>query len=151
MTVNDVMVALPLDEPLAAVLTYLALAVILSLLIVRTVPKLELEIVTSVLPMLDAAVASTIFTSCYNSGQICTSGSRLLLNRRIHDQFVDALSSRLNTLRVGDPADPATKLGPLVSRVQYDRVQNYIELGSREYSPIVCGQRATNRRPGGRR
>jgi acyl-CoA reductase-like NAD-dependent aldehyde dehydrogenase len=93
---------------------------------------------------IDAAVASTIFTSCYNSGQICTSGSRLLLNRRIHDQFFDALSWKLNALRVGDPADPAAKLGPLVSRVQYDRVQSYIELGSREYSPIVCGQRAAN-------
>jgi len=91
---------------------------------------------------LDAALGWTLLTSCYNSGQICTTGSRLVVNRKIHDRFLDALTSRMNKLKVGDPMQPDTKLGPLVSREQFNRVKQYIALGEKQYSPIVCGIRA---------
>ena len=89
----------------------------------------------------DAALASTVFTSCYNSGQICTTGSRLVINRKIHDKFLDALTDKMGTLKVGDPMDENTKLGPLVSREQYNKVNGYIALGKEHYSPIELGVR----------
>ena len=61
---------------------------------------------------LDAALNSTVLTSCYNSGQICTTGSRLVINRKIHDQFLDSLVGKMNRLKVGDPMEVDTKLGP---------------------------------------
>jgi len=97
---------------------------------------------------MEAALASTLLTSCYNTGQICTTGSRLILHRKIHDQFLDTLTSRMNKLRVGDPMQPETKLGPLVSREQYARVQHYIALGREQYLPIVCGTRAADLKRG---
>jgi aldehyde dehydrogenase (NAD+) len=90
---------------------------------------------------LDAALGWTLLTSCYNSGQICTTGSRLVVNRKVHDRFLDVLVSRMNKLKVGDPMQPDTKLGPLVSREQFNRVKQYIALGEKMYSPIVCGIR----------
>lgn len=88
-----------------------------------------------------AALNSTVLTSCYNSGQICTTGSRLLVNRKIHDQFLDSLVGKINRLKVGDPMEPDTKLGPLVSREQFNKVNHYIAVGLKGYSPIVCGLR----------
>jgi acyl-CoA reductase-like NAD-dependent aldehyde dehydrogenase len=90
---------------------------------------------------IDGALASTILTSFYNSGQICTTGSRLVINRKIHDQFLEALVDKAKPLKVGDPTKPDTKLGPLVSREQYERVKGYIAIGQKEYTPIVCGSR----------
>jgi len=90
---------------------------------------------------LEAALGWTLLTSCYNSGQICTTGSRLVVSRKVHDRFLDALISRMNKLKIGDPMQPDTKLGPLVSREQFNRVKQYIALGEKLYSPIVCGLR----------
>ena len=90
---------------------------------------------------LEAGLASTLLTSFYNSGQICTAGSRLLVSRQIHDRFLDDLTNQARTLTVGDPMQEDTKLGPLVSRQQYERVTGYIEVGKQEFSPIVCGRR----------
>jgi len=77
---------------------------------------------------LDQAVAGTLFTSFANSGQICTSGSRLLLQESIADRFTDRLLEGVDRIVVGDPSDPRTTLGPLISREQYERVQGYIAL-----------------------
>lgn len=93
---------------------------------------------------IDAALASTVLTSCYNSGQICTTGSRLVISHKIHDQFLEALQDQFNNLTIGDPMQAETKLGPLVSQDQYDKVTSYIEIGSQQYSPITCGKRVGN-------
>ena len=92
---------------------------------------------------LEAALASAVFTCCYNTGQICSSGSRLLLERGVHDDFLGALVDRMKAIKVGDPLAPETKIGPLVSRDQYERVTGYIAQGEKEYPPIVCGQRSS--------
>ena len=89
-------------------------------------------------------LGSTVLTSCYNSGQICTTGSRLVTHRRIHDEFVDRLKAKLNRLRIGDPMRDDTKLGPIVSREQFDRVNSYVAIGENEYDPIVCGTRQSD-------
>ena len=90
---------------------------------------------------IDAAIASTVFTSCYNSGQICTTGSRLVLHKGVHDQFMDTLAGKINKLQVGDPMNEDTKLGPIVTQEQYDKVNGYIAVGREEYNFIECGLR----------
>ena len=77
--------------------------------------------------------------SLSNSGQICNALTRILVPLAREQEFVDALASRMSSLAVGDPADPATELGPLVSRRQQQRVRDYIDLGQREGAGLVCG------------
>lgn len=78
---------------------------------------------------LDLAVDGTLFGFLLMSGQACESGTRLLLHNSIHDEFVRRLVARASTLVVGDPMDPATDVGPLISAVQKARVEKYIALG----------------------
>jgi betaine-aldehyde dehydrogenase len=77
---------------------------------------------------LDGAI-NAIFTT---SGQICTAGSRLLVEATIYDDFVAGLLDRVEKLRTGDPLDPSTTLGPLVSAGQAKTVREYIEIGRAE-------------------
>ncbi|OBF79976.1 aldehyde dehydrogenase [Mycobacterium sp. 852002-51163_SCH5372311] len=77
--------------------------------------------------------------SLSNSGQICNALTRLLVPLRRHDEYVEALASEMAGLRVGDPTDPDTQLGPLVSRRQQERVLDYIRIGEREGARLVVG------------
>ncbi|MEV0669488.1 aldehyde dehydrogenase [Mycobacterium sp. NPDC050441] len=77
--------------------------------------------------------------SLSNSGQICNALTRIVVPASREQEFVDALADRMTALVVGDPADPATELGPLVSRRQQQRVRDYIDLGQREGARLVCG------------
>ncbi|MBU9762454.1 aldehyde dehydrogenase [Mycobacterium sp. TNTM28] len=77
--------------------------------------------------------------SLSNSGQICNALTRIVVPAAREQEFVDALAARMGALVVGDPADPATELGPLVSRRQQQRVRDYIDLGQREGARLVCG------------
>ncbi len=87
-----------------------------------------------------AAVASAIRSaSLSNCGQICNALTRILLPVNRSDEFVDALAAEMASLRIGDPADPATQLGPLVARRQQERVRNYIDEGRREGARLVIG------------
>ncbi len=87
-----------------------------------------------------AAVAVGIRSaSLSNSGQICNALTRILVPAKRSDEFVDALAAEIKTLVVGDPSDPATQLGPLVSRRQQQRVLDYIEMGQREGARLVTG------------
>jgi aminomuconate-semialdehyde/2-hydroxymuconate-6-semialdehyde dehydrogenase len=90
----------------------------------------------------------TIVRSAFqNSGQICLCGSRILVERPIYDAFRDALVERANALRIGEPADPATELGPLVSQAHFDKVIAAIARARDEGGRIWCGGEAL-RRPG---
>jgi betaine-aldehyde dehydrogenase len=73
-----------------------------------------------------------------NSGQICVCGSRILVQRPIYDEFVARLSEAAAEMRVGDPLDPETELGPLISREHAEKVWDYIGIGSGE-SRLVTG------------
>lgn len=87
-----------------------------------------------------AAVASAIRSaSLSNCGQICNALTRILLPANRSDEFVDALAAEMASLRIGDPAEPATQLGPLVARRQQERVRNYIDEGRREGARLVIG------------
>ncbi|OBG28838.1 aldehyde dehydrogenase [Mycobacterium sp. 852002-51057_SCH5723018] len=87
-----------------------------------------------------AAVAAAIRSaSLSNCGQICNALTRILLPAKRSDEFVDALAAEMGSLRIGDPADPATQLGPLVAQRQQERVRNYIAEGKREGARLVLG------------
>lgn len=73
------------------------------------------------------------------AGQSCTAGSRLLVERSIHDRFLEGVSERARALRVGSPLDEATQLGPLVSRRQLERVMHYVDAGRAEGAQLVLG------------
>jgi acyl-CoA reductase-like NAD-dependent aldehyde dehydrogenase len=77
--------------------------------------------------------------SLSNSGQICNALTRVLVPAARHDEYVDALASEMTKLRVGDPSDPATQMGPLVSQRQQQRVRDYIDIGQREGARLVIG------------
>jgi acyl-CoA reductase-like NAD-dependent aldehyde dehydrogenase len=77
--------------------------------------------------------------SLSNSGQICNALTRVLVPVRRHDEYVDALASEMAALRVGDPNDPDTQIGPLVSRRQQQRVLDYIRIGEHEGARLVVG------------
>ena len=88
---------------------------------------------------LDQAISGSLFTAFYNTGQICTSGSRLLVQRNRADEIIDAFVERAKGIKVGDPADGTSQLGPLISEEQYKRVTGYIEEGQRGGARLALG------------
>src|SRR5690606_16001975 len=80
-----------------------------------------------------------------NSGQICLCGSRLLVDRGIHDEFRDAFVERVQALRIGDPLDAGTRLGPVVSQAQFDKVLRCIARAREEGGRVLCGGEALQR------
>ena len=75
----------------------------------------------------------------FNQGQLCTSGSRILIEESARDQFMEVLSTRAAKMVVGDPLDPKTRMGALVNEEQMNRVLGYIEKGKEEGAELVVG------------
>ncbi len=93
----------------------------------------------------DIAIDGSIFASFYHQGQVCESGTRLLLPAARHDEFVEKMVAKLNAMPMGDPLDPATKVGPVVSPGHMQTVLDYIEKGKAEGATLACGgERATD-------
>ena len=88
---------------------------------------------------LDAAVPGAAMAVFSNSGQICSAGTRLFVERSIHDAFVKRVAEYADSLRLGAGVDRSTQIGPLVSGAQLDRVSGYLDLGRREGGRIVAG------------
>ncbi|SLN75491.1 aldehyde dehydrogenase family protein [Oceanibacterium hippocampi] len=87
----------------------------------------------------EEAAAGAVFSAFVASGQTCVSGSRFLVKRSIHDAFVAALKARADALRVGDPADPATDMGPVISAASAERCFAYIESAKADGARLVAG------------
>ena len=81
---------------------------------------------------LDQAAEKVVTGATFNTGQCCVAGSRLLVEAKIADEFCARVADGMGKLRIGDPLDPETRLGPLVSQVQFDRVTGYIDEGQKE-------------------
>jgi betaine-aldehyde dehydrogenase len=81
-----------------------------------------------------------------NNGQACVAQTRILASRERYSEVVDALGEMVGALHVGDPADPATEIGPLVAERQQERVEKYVALGQEEGARVVTGG---NGRPAG--
>ncbi|MDT4980739.1 MAG: aminomuconate-semialdehyde/2-hydroxymuconate-6-semialdehyde dehydrogenase [Pseudonocardiales bacterium] len=88
---------------------------------------------------LDRAVAGTIDGIFRNQGEVCLAGSRLFVQRGIYDEFSERYVAAAEALVVGDPRDPATQVGPLVSTEHFDKVMSYIQLGHREGAKLLTG------------
>jgi betaine-aldehyde dehydrogenase len=80
----------------------------------------------------EVAVEGALFGVFVNQGEVCSAGSRILVERPIYRRFVDAIAEKARTIKVGPPLDRDTKMGALVSREQFDRVRQYQEIGKRE-------------------
>ncbi|MFF0450224.1 aldehyde dehydrogenase family protein [Streptomyces sp. NPDC004609] len=88
---------------------------------------------------LDSAVMGIGTTFSFYSGQICTAPTRVIAQRGIYDRLVGRLAAYLGRLTVGDPAEPGTVVGPVISAAHRDRVESYIELGRTEGARLVAG------------
>ncbi|MFQ6098583.1 MAG: aldehyde dehydrogenase family protein, partial [Armatimonadota bacterium] len=87
----------------------------------------------------EAALNGAVRTIFLNCGQICTAGSRLLIQESIHDEFVSQLVAKAERLKVGDPLEPDTKMGAIVSQEQLDKVKAYIGLGEEAGASLLTG------------
>jgi phenylacetaldehyde dehydrogenase len=80
--------------------------------------------------------ANAIF---FNSGQVCVAGSRLYAERAVFDRVLEGVVAQARTLKLGHGLDPATQIGPVVSRAQADTIARYIESGKRDGAAVVTG------------
>jgi betaine-aldehyde dehydrogenase len=87
----------------------------------------------------EAAVAGALLGAFANQGEICSAGSRLLVERSIHRRFVEAMVAAVPRIRLGHGMDPDVKMGPLISAAHRDKVEGYIQIGRAEGARLVCG------------
>jgi betaine-aldehyde dehydrogenase len=88
---------------------------------------------------LEACLPSALWSAMDNAGQDCCARSRVLIQRSIHDRVVEELGARVEAIRLGDPLDARTEMGPLISRAHREKVAGYVALGEREGARRVCG------------
>lgn len=88
---------------------------------------------------LPLAVDGALYACFFHQGQCCEAGTRLFLPAGLHDRFVDAMLAKIRAMKIGDPKDPATELGPLVSAKQRDRVMEYIRSGLSGGATLAVG------------
>ena len=88
---------------------------------------------------LDTAIPSALVMAFLNSGQACAAGTRLLVPKSRLDQVKQAIREAMRAFTVGDPSDPKTAVGPMVSQKQYERVQSYIRQGIEEGAEVLVG------------
>jgi betaine-aldehyde dehydrogenase len=94
---------------------------------------------------LDNAVAGAMLGNFYSAGEVCSNGTRVYVEREVLPAFIDKLIARTRALRVGDPLDPLTQVGSLISQAHMEKVLVYIELGRAEGARLaVGGRRLTN-------
>jgi betaine-aldehyde dehydrogenase len=87
----------------------------------------------------DTAIDYALFGIFANAGQVCSAGSRLVIQRSLHDRFLERLVERAQKIRVGDGFDPQTEMGPIISPVHRERVEAYIAAGVEEGAKLLCG------------
>lgn len=88
---------------------------------------------------IEAAIRQTASGAFFNAGQVCSAATRIIVEDRVHDAFVEGLAKRAEKLRLGNPLDSGTTMGPLISQKQMERVLGYIEAGRDEGAQAVCG------------
>jgi len=88
---------------------------------------------------LERALDAAVFMIFSNNGERCTAGSRILVQQSIYADFVQKFSERARRIRVGDPLDEQTIVGPMISAAHLAKVRSYIELGPKEGATLVCG------------
>jgi betaine-aldehyde dehydrogenase len=92
----------------------------------------------------EAAIDGALFGVFINQGEVCSAGSRILVERPIYEKFVQAMAEKAKQIKLGPPLDRETKMGPLVSKDQFDRVCQYVEVGKGEAKLAAGGGPAKN-------
>src|SRR5690349_3710161 len=87
----------------------------------------------------ERALDAAVFMIFSNNGERCTAGSRILVQRPIYARFVERFVERAKRIRVGDPLDEKTLVGPMISPGHLEKVRRYIDLGSKEGATLLCG------------
>jgi aldehyde dehydrogenase (NAD+)/betaine-aldehyde dehydrogenase len=93
---------------------------------------------------LDDAIPSSVWSIFYSAGQSCEARSRVLVEQPLYDQVVSAFAEKASALKVGDPLDPETQMGSLISAQHRDRVHGFVERGREEGAEVVTGGEAPN-------
>ena len=92
---------------------------------------------------LDDAVGGAMLGNFYSTGQVCSNGTRVYVHKAVKDAFVEKLVARTAAMKLGDPLDPETQIGPLVSKVHMDKVLSYMEIGKVEAKCLIGGGAAS--------
>jgi len=87
----------------------------------------------------ETAVDWALFGSFFNQGQVCVASSRILVQRNMYGKFVSMLSQRLSQIRIGDPLEESTEMGPLVSHQHLQKMEEYIRIGKAEGATLLSG------------
>ena len=88
---------------------------------------------------IENAIGGAMLGNFYSTGQVCSNGTRVFVQNGIHDRFVERLIERTKKIRIGDPLDPETQMGPLISKAQHDKVLGYIAIGKAEGATLQHG------------
>ena len=88
---------------------------------------------------IDEAVAGALLANFYSAGEVCTNGTRVFVHRSIRESFLARLKQRTEAMVLGDPLDPATQMGALISRDHMDKVLGYIALGQQQGAKLLTG------------
>jgi gamma-glutamyl-gamma-aminobutyraldehyde dehydrogenase len=107
------------------------------------------QVVLGSAPDLDLVAEQVLVAGLANMGENCSCGSRLIVDRRVHDALLERLVAALPAWTVGDPQDPDTKLGPMIERAHMEKVLGYIDTGRREGARVVVGGSRTLEGTGG--
>ncbi len=93
----------------------------------------------------EAAIDGALFGMFFNQGEVCSAGSRVLVEKRIYKNFVEAMVEKAKRIKLGNGMERSTTMGPLVSAEQRERVERYVAIGKQEGGKILLG----GKRPGG--
>ncbi len=107
------------------------------------------QVVMADAPDLDVVASDVLFAGFMNMGENCSCGSRLIVHRSVRDALVERLVAQLGGWTVGDPLDPATRLGPMIERPHLDKVLAFIEAGRAAGARVVAGGGRTLEATGG--
>ena len=88
---------------------------------------------------IDSAVGAAMLANFYSAGQVCSNGTRVFVQKGIKDAFLAQLAARSSAIKLGDPMEMATQMGPLINQGQFDKVMAYIEGAKSEGARLVCG------------
>ncbi len=98
---------------------------------------------------IEKAAATAASAICYNQGEVCTAGSRLLVHSSIKDQFINLLMKNMDKWQPGDPLNDSSRVGAIVDKAQFERVLDYIEVGKQEGATLRFGGQPVLEHTGG--
>jgi acyl-CoA reductase-like NAD-dependent aldehyde dehydrogenase len=91
---------------------------------------------------LDAAAEGAAMSVVLNKGEVCLAGSRVFVHEKVKDAFLEKFQANLRRVKLGDPTDPTTQMGPQASKMQLDKISSYLELGPKEGAKVLMGGKA---------